>query len=66
MLKTNFKITKTNESNPNENTAKITLEEKRKLTKSEFEEFLSKSGAVGSFMVFRSNKKEDELGLDQL
>jgi len=65
-LKTNFKITKTNESNPNEKTTKIVQEQKRKLTKSEFEEFLSKSGAIGSFMVFRSSKKEDELGLDQL
>ncbi len=36
------------------------------LTKEEFEEYISKSGAKGSFMVYRSTKKEEELGLDEL
>ena len=32
----------------------------------EFEEFVIKSGAAGSFMIFRSSKKDDELGIDEL
>jgi len=36
------------------------------LTPEEFEEFITKAGAAGSFMIFRSKKKQDELGLDQL
>ena len=39
---------------------------KKDLTKEEFEEFIIKSGAKGSFMVYRSDKKEDELGMDEL
>ena len=41
-------------------------EENRDVTKSEFEEFIIKSGFAGSFMIFRSNKKDHELGLDEL
>ena len=40
--------------------------EKKDLTPEEFEDYISKSGAKGSFMVYRSTKKEDELGLDEL
>lgn len=36
------------------------------LTQKEFEEFIVKSGAKGSFMVYRTEKKEEELGLDEL
>lgn len=39
---------------------------KKDLTELEFEEFVSKSGAAGSFMIFRSTKKDDEMGLDEL
>lgn len=39
---------------------------KKELTKEEFEEFISKSGARGSYMVYRSKKKDDELGIDQI
>lgn len=42
------------------------LEEQKNLTQDEFEEFVSKSGAKGSFMIFRSKNKKDELGIDQL
>jgi len=38
----------------------------KELTQAEFEEFIIKSGAKGSFMVYRSDKKDDELGLDEL
>ena len=40
--------------------------EKKDLTQKEFEEYIAKSGAKGSFMVYRSTKKEEELGLDEL
>ena len=30
------------------------------------EEFVEKSGARGSFMVYRTTKKDDELGIDEL
>ena len=42
------------------------LENGDNLTQKEFEEYIAKSGAKGSFMVYRSNKKDDELGLDEL
>tara|TARA_Y100001936_G_scaffold240314_1_gene274553 strand:- start:1113 stop:1298 length:186 start_codon:yes stop_codon:yes gene_type:complete len=61
-MKTNFK--------KNEETGIKKEEEdesvKKDLTKEEFEEFIIKSGAKGSFMVYRSDKKEDELGMDEL
>jgi hypothetical protein len=36
------------------------------LTQEEFEEFIVKSGAKGSFMVYRTDKKDEELGIDEL
>ena len=36
------------------------------LSKKEFEEFILNSGAKGSFMIFRSDNKDEELGLDEL
>ena len=36
------------------------------LTPEEFEDFILKSGAKGSFMIYRSKKKDDELGIDKL
>ena len=38
----------------------------KNFTKEEFEEFILKSGAKGSFMIYRSGKKDDELGLEEL
>lgn len=40
--------------------------DERGLSKSEFEEFVEKSGARGSFMVYRTTDKADELGIDEL
>ena len=40
--------------------------QEKPLTQEEFEEYVIKSGAKGSFMVYRSNSKEDELGIDEL
>ena len=63
-MKTNFKK---NEDNSNEIKEKDSVDsEKKDLTQEEFEEYIAKSGAKGSFMVYRSTKKEDELGLDEL
>ena len=39
---------------------------KKDITQDEFENLIIRKGASGSFMVFRSDKKEEELGLDQL
>lgn len=58
-MKTNFNIKK------DESTENIE-QEKTDLSESEFEDFMSKTGASGSFMIFRSKKKENELGLDEL
>ena len=62
-MKANFKISKVTEIDK-----KIVGESRstKDLTQSEFEDFIIKSGAKGSFMVYRSNKKDDELGLEEL
>jgi len=60
-MKTNFKVRKTDidkNSNTKPNSDEITTDE--------FEDFIIKSGASGSFMVFRSDKKDDEMGLNEL
>jgi len=64
-LKTNFETKKNISSTDNNKNLKIenTTED---LTEEQFEELVSRSGAAGSFMIFRSQKKEDELGLDEL
>ena len=63
-MKTNFRK---NEDTLSQVNNKIdTDSEKKDLTQEEFEEYIAKSGAKGSFMVYRSTKKDDELGLDEL
>lgn len=62
-MKANFNIKKNDKL---ENSKSQTEQEGKELTQKEFEEFIVKSGAKGSFMVYRSSKKEDELGLDSL
>ena len=42
------------------------LKQKKELSSEEFEKFIIDSGAKGSFMVYRSTKKDDELGIDNL
>lgn len=62
-MKANFKLSK------NHSDASVTHEQNEKesqITPEEFEEFVIRSGATGSFMVFRSEKKEDELGVEEL
>jgi hypothetical protein len=65
MIKANFKISKPSKLDETKKEMPDNAN-KKDLTKEEFEEFVSKSGAAGSFMVFRSNKKDAELGLDEL
>jgi len=63
MIKANFKLSKESQTS----FVEVPQQEERKnLTKEEFEDFVIKSGAAGSFMVFRSNKKDEEMGLDEL
>ncbi len=52
MIKANFKIDK--------------IEPTTKSDDKELEEFIIKSGAVGSHMIFRSENKDDELFVDSL
>ena len=40
--------------------------DKKDFTQSEFEEFIIKSGAVGSYMIFRSENEEEEMGINEL
>jgi len=62
-MKANFKIT---DDKPSDVDVPEKSTESSELTEEEFEDYLFKSGAVGSFMVFRSNTKKDELGIDSL
>jgi len=59
-MKTNFRKSEHNSSKEHNDT------NQKDLTQEEFEEFISTSGAKGSFMVYRSTKKDEELGLDEL
>ena len=60
MLKTNFRDDK------KEITKTDSLNQKKDLSPEEFEKFIIDSGAKGSFMIYRSIKKDDELGIDAL
>ena len=64
LLKANFEIKK-NENVENMSPDDYSLPSKD-ITEEEFEDFIVKAGAAGSFMVFRSSNKDDELGLDEL
>lgn len=63
-MKANFKIKKN--SNTETNSTEDNSSTNKEITEEEFEDFIVKAGAAGSFMVFRSSKKEDELGFDEL
>tara|TARA_B110000881_G_C18477833_1_gene464834 strand:- start:189 stop:371 length:183 start_codon:yes stop_codon:yes gene_type:complete len=60
-LKTNFRENKKSVKKED-----VSLNEQKDLTPEEFEKFIISSGAKGSFMVYRSPKKDDELGMDNL
>ena len=61
-MKTNFK----KEENDKEPFLDDDTSPKKELSKEEFEEFISKSGAAGSYMVYRSKKEDEELGIDEI
>ena len=63
-MKTNFRKPDNN-STKEQSDAKSNSPQKD-LTPEEFEKFIIDSGAKGSFMVYRSVKKDDELGIDEL
>ena len=65
-MKTNFKPKNSIEENIDYSNEKNNSEEEKTINQNEFEDFVSKSGAKGSFMIFRSKNKKDELGIDQL
>ena len=60
-MKTNFRENKKSVKNED-----VSLNEQKDLTPEEFEKFIIDSGGKGSFMVYRSTKKDDELGIDEL
>ncbi len=62
-MKTNFKKNESENSTTSEDDVE---HPKKDLTQKEFEEYISKSGAKGSFMIYRSEKKDEELGIDEL
>ena len=63
-MKTNFRKNGNNSTESDKDIASDT--EQKDLTREEFEDYIVKSGAKGSFMVYRSTKKDEELGLDEL
>lgn len=63
-MKTNFE--KNNEVEHPKESLPPKSGDKKDYTQSEFEEFIIKSGAVGSYMIFRSEKKDDEMGINEL
>jgi hypothetical protein len=69
-MKANFKKNKVDSLKNDEKITDFKIQgnkvPEKKLTKEEFEEYIIKSGAKGSFMVYRSDKKDEELGLDEL
>ena len=62
-MKTNFRKNDDKELTSIEN---IETSDTKNLTQEEFEEYVSQSGAKGSFMIYRSTKKDEELGIDEL
>ena len=64
-MKSNFK--NSNSDNEKKDFAKYdNIDNSKELTAEEFEDFIIKSGAKGSFMIYRSKKSQDELGIDEL
>ena len=63
-MKTNFRKNEINSNkNPSDNIVKSNQTD---LTKEQFEEYMIKCQIKGSFMIYRSSKKEEELGIDEL
>ena len=58
-MKTNFK------ENKNQEVVSDDISNKE-LTAEEFEDYVVKSGARGSFMIYRSKNEDEEMGIDEL
>ncbi len=65
-MKTNFKKIESQDSNKKELETADKDSQEKPLTQEEFEEYVINSGAKGSFMVYRTDKKDQELGIDEL
>ncbi len=65
MLKSNFKPKQSKDYNQYPGFVE-TEAESSDLTPKEFQDYVIKSGARGSFMIYRSENKDEELGLDEL
>mgnify|MGYP001179808750 CR=1 FL=1 len=66
-LKDESKIISNLDSKLDENNKLIFKKDgEKEISAEEFEDFIVKSGAAGSFMIFRSDKKETEMGIDEL
>ena len=65
-MKTNFRKNDDSTTEPEVSNTKTNHSETKDLTPEEFEKFIVSSGAKGSFMIYRSAKKDDELGVDNL
>tara|TARA_Y100001936_G_C15999209_1_gene626934 strand:+ start:997 stop:1188 length:192 start_codon:yes stop_codon:yes gene_type:complete len=63
-MKSNFK--ESTSENYKEFEIKQDETDTKPLTKDEFENYILDSGAKGSFMIYRSDKKDEELGVDEL
>ena len=64
-MKTNFKKSDSEEYKNYDEYSEV-KNDTSELTQEEFEEFIVKSGAKGSFMIYRTQKKDQELGIDEL
>ena len=69
-MKANFKKNKVDSLKNDEKITDFKIQgnkvPEKKLTKEEFQEYIIKSGAKGSFVIYRSDKKDEELGLEEL
>ncbi len=63
-MKTNFKPTKIVKHDNNQKAPKSG--DKKDFTREEFDDYILKSGALGSYMIYRSENKKDELGIEEL
>ncbi len=63
-MKTNFKKIETN--NENEQDSGSVENQNRTYTQEEFQDYVVKSGAKGSFMIYRSDNEDEELGIEEI
>lgn len=64
-MKTNFDKKQSKDYQQYEGYSEIEAESAG-LTKKEFQDYVINAGARGSFMIYRSDDKDEELGIDEL